>query len=492
VLLHDLLDATDVLEVLNDSPADVSDVTHDSRSVHPGALFCCVPGGRVDGHAFASAAVDRGAVALLVEHGVAPVVPQARVRSVRDALGVLAARVHGNPSHHVPVVGITGTNGKTTTTFLLEGVFAAATLDPAVIGTVGVRYGGRVEPVAFTTPEAPDLQRTLAALRERGADIVAIEVSSHALSERRVDGTRFAAVCFTNLTHEHLEYHGTLEEYFAAKARLFTPVFSDRAAINIDDAHGEALVVRAAEAGLEVVTYGIDDATGNGAGANVRAQDLRGDATGTSFRLHVDGDGVDLRIPLPGRFNVANALAAAATASALDLDLATIALGLAGAPAVPGRFEPIGSGTPIAVFVDYAHTPDGIETVLAAARGLTLGRVIAVFGCGGDRDPAKRAGMGAAAGRGADVVVLTTDNPRSEAPAKIAAAAEAGLRSVDATYTIELDRREAIRTALCAAVGGDTVLILGKGAETGQQVGDELLPFDDRLVAAEELESAWS
>lgn len=494
MLLHDLLDAADVLEVLNDSPADVSDVTHDSRSVRPGALFCCVPGARADGHAFASAAVGRGAVALLVEHPVAPAVPQARVRSVRDSLGVLAARVHGDPSHHVPVVGITGTNGKTTTTFLLEGVFAAATLDPAVIGTVGVRYGGRVEPVAFTTPEAPDLQRTLAVLRERGADVIAIEVSSHALSERRVDGTRFAAVCFTNLTHEHLEYHGTLEEYFAAKARLFTPEFSDRAAINIDDVHGEALAVRAAEAGLEVVTYGIDDATGNGAGANVRAQDLRGDATGTSFRLHVDGDAVDLRIPLPGRFNVANALAAAATASALDLDLnlATIALGLAGAPAVPGRFEPIGSGAPIAVFVDYAHTPDGIATVLAAARSLTLGRVIAVFGCGGDRDPAKRAGMGAAAGRGADVVVLTTDNPRSEVPAKIAAAAESGLRAVDATYTIELDRREAIRNALRTAVGGDTVLILGKGAETGQQVGDEVLPFDDRLVAAEELESAWS
>ena len=492
MLLHDLLDATDVLEVLNDSPADVSDVTHDSRSVRAGALFCCVPGARVDGHTFAAAAVERGAVALLVEREVAPSVPQARVRSVRDALGVLSARAQGDPSHHLQVVGITGTNGKTTTTFLLEGVFAAASRHPAVIGTVGVRYGGRLEPVAFTTPEAPDLQRTFATLRERGADVVAIEVSSHALSEYRVDGTQFAAVCFTNLTHEHLDYHGTLDEYFAAKARLFTPEFSDRCAINIDEVFGEALVVRATTAGLDVVTYGIDDVAGNGVRANVRARDLRGDASGTSFRLYIDGDGVDLRIPLPGRFNVANALAAAAAASALDLDLATIARGLADAPAVPGRFEPIGPGAPIAVFVDYAHTPDGIATVLAAARSLTLGRVIAVFGCGGDRDPAKRAGMGAAAGRGADVVVLTTDNPRSETPAEIAAAAEVGLRSVDATYTIELDRRQAIRHALRAAVGGDTVLILGKGAESGQLVGDELLPFDDRLVAAEELESAWS
>lgn len=225
---------------------------------------------------------------------------------------------------------------------------------------------------------------------------------------------------------------------------------------------------------------------------HVHAQGLRGDSTGTSFRLHIGGEGVDVRIPLPGRFNVANALAAAAIATALDVDLAAIAVGLAGAPAVPGRFEPIRSRAPVAVIVDYAHTPDGIMTALEAARALTHGRVIAVFGCGGDRDRAKRAGMGVAAGRGADVVVLTTDNPRSEDPAFIAAGAEEGLRAVGARYTVELDRRHAIRAAVKGARPGDTVLILGKGAETTQQFGDDFVDFDDRLVAAEELESAWS
>ncbi len=489
---HDLLDATDVLEVFHDSPVDVSDVTHDSRAVRPGGLFCCFRGAHRDGHDFAAEAIGNGAVALLVEREVELPTPQARVRSVRHVAGPVAARVHGNPSHQVPVVGITGTNGKTTTTFLLEAILAEAGHHPALVGTAGVRLdGASVGTASFTTPEAPDLQRTLADLVARGADIVAMEVSSHALAERRVDGTRFAAVGFTNLTHEHLDYHGTIDEYFEAKARLFTSEFASTAVINIDDEHGNALVARATADGLDVVLFGIDP-VGESAIPRLMATDLRLDPTGTRFRLTLDGERVELRLPIAGSFNVANALAASGLAAVVGVGLEVIAAGLSRAHGIPGRFESVGPGVPIGVLVDYAHTPAGITTVLAAARESCEGRIVAVFGCGGDRDSEKRAGMGAAAGRGAEVVVLTTDNARSEDPAVIAAAAEVGLQSVGANYTVELDRRRAIRAAMAEAQPGDTVMILGKGAETTQQIGETLVPFDDRTVAGEELAATWN
>jgi UDP-N-acetylmuramoyl-L-alanyl-D-glutamate--2,6-diaminopimelate ligase len=491
VRLHDLLDATEVLEIVHDpsgdaTQTDVSDVTHDSRATHPGALFCCIPGLHADGHDFAAVAVDRGAVALMVERVVAPEVPQARVRSVRRSIGPVAARFHGEPSRAMPVLGVTGTNGKTTTTFFLEAVLAAAGRRPGVVGTLGVRFAGDVMPMPFTTPEATELQRALAELRARGADSVAMEVSSHALSEHRVDGTVFAATCFTNLSRDHLDLHGSLDEYFAAKARLFTTEFTEQAAINVDDPRGVELVTRARAAGVAVRTFGLDTP------ADVGLRDVRVDATGTSGRLTVAGESVDVVVPVPGRFNAANALAAAATASFVGIDAATIARGIAAAGPVPGRFERIPSDAPVTVVVDYAHTPDGIATALAAGRAMVRGRVLAVFGCGGDRDPDKRAAMGAAAGRGADVVVLTNDNPRSEDPAGIAAMAAHGLDDAGADYSVELDRRAAIRAAIRAAAPGDLVMVLGKGAETGQQIGEARLPFDDRVVAAEELESAWS
>ena len=489
---HDLLDATDVLEVLHDSPVDVSDVTHDSRAVRPGALFCCFSGAHRDGHDFAAQAIDNGAVALLVEREVEVPTPQARVRSVRRVAGPVAARVHGDPSHQVPILGVTGTNGKTTTTFLLEAIFTEAGRHPALVGTAGVRCDGlAIGAASFTTPEAPDLQRTLADLVARGADVVAMEVSSHALAERRVDGTRFAAVGFTNLTHEHLDYHGTIEEYFEVKARLFTSEFASTAVINVDDERGGALVTRAEAGGLDVVSFGVDPDARNSL-PRVTATDLQLDPTGTRFRLAIDGASADLRLPIAGGFNVANALAASGLASAIGVGFDAIAAGLRNTPGVPGRFESVGSGVPVTVLVDYAHTPAGITTVLTAVRESSTGRIIAVFGCGGDRDTKKRAGMGEAAGRGADAVVLTTDNARSEDPAAIAAAAEVGLRAVGADYTIELDRRHAIRAALASARPGDTIVILGKGSEPTQQIGDTLTPFDDRNVAAEELAAAWS
>ncbi len=498
MLLHDLLDAIDVLEIFHDAPIDVTDVTHDSRTVHPGALFCCAPGTVVDGHDFAAAAVGSGAVALMVERELAVTVPQVCVQSVRRAVGPVAARLHGDPSHELPVVGVTGTNGKTTVTYFLEAIFAAASLRPALVGTIGVRMNGVTEAASFTTPEAPELQRTLADLVHRGADVIAMEVSSHALAEHRIDGTRFAAVCFTNLTQDHLDFHGTIDEYAAAKARLFTPEFTGRAAINVDDAYGRKLTDRAIDGGLEVLTFTMDaerfDAavpTTAGVPA-VRATDIRPDIGGTTFRLSIHHEALEVRLPVPGRFNVVNALAAAATASLLGIELATIAAGLAKVSTVPGRFEIVGHEGPVGVIVDYAHTPDGIATALRAARELGDGSVIAVFGCGGDRDRAKRSPMGAAAGRGADFVVLTSDNPRSEDPAVIAAAAAAGLSAVGAEFAIELDRRLAIRAALARAVPGDTVMILGKGAETVTHVGATSVAFDDRVVAAEEMDARWN
>ncbi len=490
--LHDLLDVAEVLELFNDAPVEVVDVHHDSRSVAPGSLFGCIVGAHADGHRFAGDAVERGAVALLVEHQVPFVVPQARVASVRRAIGPVASRVHGDPSHRMPIVGITGTNGKTTTAALVEAIAAAQGLRPAVVGTLGISFEGAVAANPFTTPEATDLQRTLATLAASGANFVVMEASSHALAEHRVDGTAFAVVVLTNVTHEHLDYHGTVEAYFDAKARLFGPEFAPQAVLNLDDPRGRELGLRARADGLLVTTYALDVDTDSGAAADVVATDLATDAGGTRFRMMLRGVAHDVQLRLPGRFNVANALAAAATGLALDIDGATITEGLARVRSVPGRFEPVGPGTPIGVIVDYAHTPDGIATALAAARTVTAGRVIAVFGCGGDRDVAKRPLMGRAAGLGADFVVLTSDNPRSEDPESIADAAAVGLHEVGVSFTRELDRRTAIRSAIAAARAGDTVMILGKGAETTQQFADRTIEFDDRLVAAELLESAWN
>ncbi len=496
MLLHDLLDATEVLDVADDAPVAITEVTHDSRSVHPGALFCCIPGARADGHAHAGAAVARGAAALMVEHAVAvtPHVPQARVRSVRRAIGPVAARFHGEPSRRVPVIGVTGTNGKTTTTFVLGAILGAAGHDPAVLGTLGVRFRAEAVPQPFTTPEAPELQRALADLVARGADVIAMEVSSHALAEHRVDGTHFAATCFTNLSQDHLDLHGSMDAYADAKARLFTVAFTDSAAIHEHDRFGAELARRARAAGVCVLTFALDLAS-----ADVRASVRHADARGSL--VHVDGAGLDadVHVPLPGRFNVENALAAIATARLLDVDPAVVAAGVAATPAVPGRFEPVrsaaGTATPdpgITVLVDYAHTPTGISAALRAAHELTPGRVLAVFGCGGDRDADKRSAMGAAVGRGADAVVLTTDNPRSEDPDAIAAMAARGLDETGARYTVEPDRRLAIRAALAAARPGDVVMVLGKGAETEQILATGPVPFDDRVVAAQELESACS
>jgi UDP-N-acetylmuramoyl-L-alanyl-D-glutamate--2,6-diaminopimelate ligase len=455
-----LLDQIAVQEVRGDASVDVTAVTHDSRQVTPGALFCCVPGRTTDGHDHAPEAVAAGAVALLCERPLDLATAQVVVADARAAMGPVASAFHGHPSHALDVVGVTGTNGKTTTTLLLQHVLTATGSDTAAIGTLS---GTR------TTPEATDLQALLARFRDQGKVAVAMEVSSHALALDRVRGTRFRAAVFTNLTQDHLDFHGTMEQYFAAKARLFEPDYTEVAIVNADDPHG-ALLTDAATVPTRV--YSLRD-----------VDDLVLDAGRSTGRWR----GHPLVVPLGGAFNVSNALAALTTAVELGISDADAVAALGSAPPVPGRFESIDAGR-FRVVVDFAHTPDGIEQALRAAREVTPGgRVIVVFGAGGDKDREKRPLMGAAAAAGADLVIVTNDNPRGEDPASIAAAVVDGTRGAAAEVRVELDRRAAIAMALAEARPGDIVVVAGKGHETEQIVGTTALPFDDRAVVREEL-----
>jgi UDP-N-acetylmuramoyl-L-alanyl-D-glutamate--2,6-diaminopimelate ligase len=471
-------------EVRGDGETAVSDVVLDTRRVRAGALFCCVPGSRVDGHDLAGEALAAGAAALLVQRPLGLDAPQLLVGSVRAALAPLADAFYGSPSRRMDLIGVTGTNGKTTTTFMLEAIFRAAQLVPGMIGTVEVRIGSSSLPVAHTTPEAPDLQRLLAEMADSGVQAAAMEVSSHGLALGRVDATRFRAAVFTNLTQDHLDFHHDLEDYYHAKRRLFTPEFTSLGIVNLDDPYGRRLAVEASDAGIEVVT------TGTAPAADWRATDLDAALDGTGFRVEGPGGTRELRLALAGHFNVANALGALAAAAALGIDLDTAAAGLEALAGVPGRFERVDQGQPFTVLVDYAHTPDSLENVLRAARAVTDGRVLVVFGCGGDRDRAKRPLMGEIAGKLADVAVVTSDNPRSEPPESIVAQIVEGVRRSAGPdrYRVEVDRRAAIRQTLAMAQPGDVVLIAGKGHEQGQELEDgRKIPFDDRVVAAEEL-----
>ncbi len=490
MLLHDLLadnEARDhLLEVRGDTAIDIDSIVHDSREAGPGALFCCIPGVLTDGHEHAPGAIAAGAVALLVERILPVDVPEARVDSVRRALGPLCSHFHGHPSRALRLLGVTGTNGKTSTTYLLEAIARANGDRAGVIGTVEARIDGAVEPVRHTTPEANELQALLARMRDRGVETVAMEVSSHALDQHRVDGTRFAAITFTNLSHEHLDYHPSVEAYFEAKASLFDPRFSARAAINVDDRYGVELAARARDRGLQVCTFSVHDAT-----ADVYARDVLLRRDETLFDLvdaRHDHHGL-VRSPLVGGFNVSNILAAAATAIvAGSFSFEAVLAGLGAPVRVPGRFERVGATRDFAVLVDYAHTPDALTSVLDAARALVDGgKLVVVFGCGGDRDRSKRPLMGEVATRLADLAVLTSDNPRSEDPDAIAREVLEGIPTDRSAPVVELDRRAAIRAALRAAGTGDVVVIAGKGHETGQTAGGVTTPFDDRVVAAEEL-----
>lgn len=459
-------------EVRGDAATPVTSVSYRSEEASFGSLFFCVPGTRVDGHVFAGDATARGAAALVVERWLPLEVAQVRVPSVREAMGPVAAAFFGRPADRLRMVGVTGTSGKTTITYLLEAVFGAAGRTPGVIGTTGVRIDGRPVPLSRTTPEAPDLHRLLAEMLDDGVDIVAMEVSSHGLAQHRVGGVGFEVAVFTNLSQDHLDFHGTMEDYFEAKARLFAAGLSARAVVNHDSAEGRRL-----EGRIPTTTFGTQP------GADVLGVDVRASGDGISFEV----DGVRLRSPLRGLFNVSNCLAAIATARVLGIadEISVPAIGSVGG--VPGRVEAVDEGQDFLVMVDYAHKPDGVENVLRTARPLTAGRLIVVLGCGGDRDRAKRPLMGRASTANADLTVITSDNPRSEDPLAIIGEIEPGAKLGGGEYVVEPDRRAAIRLALRTASRGDVVVIAGKGHETYQELADRTIPFDDREVAAAEL-----
>jgi UDP-N-acetylmuramoyl-L-alanyl-D-glutamate--2,6-diaminopimelate ligase len=492
VRLHEVLGGVDVLGWVGDRGVDVTAITHDSRRAARGSCFACIPGAITDGHLFATDAVEAGATALLVERELEleVAVTQARVGDVRAALGPAAAQLHGHPSRQLHCLAVTGTNGKTTVTYLLEAIARAAGHRAGVIGTVGARIDGMPLPGERTTPEADDLQALLARVRDEGARTVAVEVSSHALDQRRVDGTWFTAACFTNLSQDHLDYHRSMSAYFEAKARLFDPARVATAAVNVEDRYGLEIARRVKEGGIPLLTFASSD-TRRSTPVDIVAEDVTLDDSGTRLVLldQRSGKRAPIVSPLLGRFNVTNTLAAAATALVSGLPMSAVVNGLQAPLSVPGRLEPVVAGQAFTVLVDYAHTPDAIARVLEAARSLAhRGRVLIVFGCGGDRDQEKRPAMGHAAGNGADVVVVTSDNPRGESAVAIADALLDGLRNARASVVVELDRRAAIRAAFKEAGSGDVVVIAGKGHETEQVFGDHTVPFDDRVIAREELE----
>ncbi len=479
--LRELLAGADVIEVVGDAEVEIAGLAYDSRRVRDGSLFFCYPGSVADGHRFAPLAVQAGAVAVAVERRLElePWVVQAVVADGRAAMAHAAVRFYDDPTAELRVVGITGTNGKTTTAFLVRQVLERAAVQTGLLGTVKRVVGGVEEEVERTTPEAIDLQASFRRMVESGDRACAMEVSSHALALRRADGIRFAVAAFTNLTQDHLDFHADMGDYFLAKRRLFDAGRPERAVINLDDPYGDRL---AAE--FEALTF---SARGDERAA-YRALEASFGPAGSHFRcLAPDGE-AEVALPLPGRFNIENALCAIACAGALGLALADVVAALAVADRVPGRFEPVDEGQPFAVIVDYAHTPDSLENVLDAARQVTGGRLICVFGCGGDRDREKRPLMGEIAARLADLSVVTSDNPRSEDPLAIVAEIRAGIAQGGAEIEVEPDRRAAIALALEAAAGGDTVVIAGKGHEQGQEFeAGRKVPFDDRDVAREEL-----
>ncbi|MCB9630786.1 MAG: UDP-N-acetylmuramoyl-L-alanyl-D-glutamate--2,6-diaminopimelate ligase [Sandaracinus sp.] len=465
---------------------EVRDVHRDSRRVAEGDLFAAIVGANVDGTSFVPAAKERGAAAVLAER--ATELPTLVVPSVRDALGPVAHTLAGDPTKSLAVVGVTGTNGKTTTTYLIDAALAALGHRPALLGTVASRAGAVAQASSFTTPEADDLARFAKAALDQGLTHLVMEVSSHALAQGRVGGASFAVGAFTNLTQDHLDFHGTMEAYGEAKATLFTDIRPTRSVIHVDDAFGAKLAARVPGA----ITVGTAD------GATLRVTKASFSAAGIEAQLQTPEGALVLRSALVGRHNLENLLVALGCLVALGIPAADALSALQSAPAAPGRLEPVADPRGVTVLVDYAHTPDALANALRSVRPITEGRVIVVFGCGGDRDAGKRPLMGRAAAEGADLVVVTSDNPRTEDPVAIVdaivpgvlAGGKARLESLDGSgsadegFVVEVDREKAIGLALAAARSGDTVLLAGKGHEDYQIVGTQKRDFDDRKVAA--------
>ncbi len=462
------------------SDTEITGITYDSRQVSPGLLFVAFHGGTYDGHDFIKDAISRGSAAVVAEKDVEATVPVVRVPDSRAALPALSAKFYDYPSRKMTLIGVTGTNGKTTATHLIHGIFQAAGRKAGLIGTLGARIGDRLIETEHTTPEASDLQAVLARMADEGVEVAAMEVSSHALVQGRSDYCEFDCGVFTNLTQDHLDFHKTFDEYLKAKLTLFSdyPTQSSKhfvAAVNLDDPSGR-IVVGSAKGG--VVTYGIKST------ADVTGSNIEVSASGVSFVISHDGRQKKVRVPVGGYFSAYNGLAAAAAGIALGIDLDTIAWGLEAAPKVPGRFESVNYAQEFGVIVDYAHTPDGLENVLRTARELAEKRLITVFGCGGNRDSGKRPLMGKIASDIADVVIVTSDNPRKEDPEAIIQDILKGIPD-GVKPEIFIDRKEAITRAITMAEKGDVVVIAGKGHEDYQIFADRTIHFDDREVALE-------
>ncbi|KRE35161.1 UDP-N-acetylmuramoyl-L-alanyl-D-glutamate--2,6-diaminopimelate ligase [Paenibacillus sp. Soil522] len=474
--------------LIGDGETELTGIETDSRSISEGQLFICLRGHTVDGHLFAPQAAAAGASALIVERELDLPLPQIIVRDCRLALAVFANLFYGYPSHSLKLIGVTGTNGKTTTTYLIEHILNDQRMSTGVIGTIERRFNGQSFPMTSTTPQSLQLQRYLSEMRDAGSQYCTIEVSSHALEQGRVMGCRFRTAVFTNLTQDHLDYHETMGRYAAAKGLLFSRLGnvysaeeSERsyAVLNADDAiSAEYAELTAAE----VVTYGIDKE------ADVRASNIRITAQGTTFHVNTFRGEADVTLQMAGKFNVYNALAAISAVLIEGVELAAIAASLRAIPGVPGRVEAVHAGQAFAVIVDYAHTPDGLENVLRAVRQFAGKRILCVFGCGGDRDRSKRPLMGNIAVKYADYAIITSDNPRTEPPEFILKDIEDGLikSNIDpSSYELLADRKSAIQKAVEMASPGDVVLIAGKGHETYQDINGVKYPFDDRKVAKE-------
>jgi UDP-N-acetylmuramoyl-L-alanyl-D-glutamate--2,6-diaminopimelate ligase len=465
---------------------DTQSIAYDSRKVEPGALFVALPGEKADGAQFIPQAVQAGAIAVVAEKDVPlPGVTVVVVKNARKAMGDLAAAKFEHPTRHMKIAGITGTNGKTTTSYLIKYICEQTLRLCGLIGTVRYEIGPRSIPAWRTTPEAPDLQDLLWQMRSAGCRAAVMEVASHALVQERVRGVEFDVAVFTNLTQDHLDYHKTMEAYFDAKALLFTNAAAQKkkkaqAVINLDDRYGALLIARCKDL-LPVLTYGM------GLRADFRASNVRTDFQGTSFQLDAKGRSYLVRLPLIGNFNVYNALAAIAAASAMGVEVRVAVLALATAPAVPGRLEPVPAQRNFRVFVDYAHTDDALINAIKTLRELKPARLLVVFGCGGNRDRGKRPRMGAAVDEYADYAIVTSDNPRKEDPLAIIEDIKPGMPR--GNYEVIEDRRAAIQRAIDLAQARDIVLIAGKGHETYQEFADRTIDFDDVAVAKQALEN---
>ena len=492
MILSELIEGIEVNTLRGSSGLNISGISIDSNKVQEGFLFVALKGEKTDGHKYIGQAVTKGAAAVIAEK--TPDAPYERVTVIevpdsRVTLAGVSANYYAHPSKELSLVGITGTNGKTTVTYLLESIWRQECLRSGIIGTVDYRFGDNTTESLMTTPESLDLMRMLREMRNSGVEIVAMEVSSHALDKKRVIGCHFDAAVFTNLTQDHLDYHGTLEDYLNAKRTLFTEVLkrSDKeekfSIINLDDPYGDDIRQQAPG---EVITYSAHDRS-----AAVYAETYEITGEGISARINTPGGSLDINSELFGAYNLSNILAAAATAVSLGSSMDNIEKGLSRIAAIPGRLEGVQNTLGFKVLVDYAHTPDALENVLRAARPLTAGNLILVFGCGGDRDRGKRPRMAAVVQELADVAYVTSDNPRTEDPQAIVEEILRGFRPQAAkSVRVDVDRRRAIARAIAEADPGDTVLIAGKGHEDYQIVGDEVLPFDDAIVARECLETA--